>query len=183
VTSFDDEALILASYPYGDRHMVISILARHHGATRGVLRGARGGKTPRTSATQVLSLVRVSANHPPSAELATFRQLELVRSSFPLAQSFESATAAAVVAELLSTFCPLGDSAERSFRLGAAMLDALLAGIDPQVAVAYAQFWLLALGGVLPPPRSLHALRHHPEALPEDATRRRTARVCGLCLG
>jgi len=151
VASFDDEALILAGYPYGDRHLVISMLTRHHGEVRGVLRGGRGGKAPRTSATQVLSLVRVGVSHAPTAELATIRRLDLVRSSFPLARSFEGGTAAAVVAELLGTFCPPGDSAERPFRLGAAVLDALLAETDPHVAVAYAQFWLLALGGVLPP--------------------------------
>jgi recombinational DNA repair protein (RecF pathway) len=116
-----------------------------------VLRGARSGRAPLTSATQVLSLVRLSAAQSGRAELATFRQLALVRSSFPLATSVAGAAAAAVVAELLATFCPPAEPSTLQFRLGVAVLDGLLAGVAPETAVAYAQAWTLELGGVLPP--------------------------------
>lgn len=147
----DDDALVLDSHPFRDAHLLLTVLTHGHGVVRGVLRGARGGRTPQAAATQVLSLVRVNAFSAPHAELASFRQVGLLRSSYPLAASVEHATAAAVVAELLATFCPPAEPAERFFRLGAAVLDGLLASADPQVAVAYAQHWSLALGGVLPP--------------------------------
>lgn len=148
--SYTDDALVLVSSPYGDRHLVLTVLTHHHGAVRGVLRGARAGKAPKTSATQILSAVRVTAFQGPHAELATFRALELAQSSFPLASRLETAAAAAVVAELLFTFCPVSEPAERRFRLGRSTLDAMLSGCDPRTAVAYVQFWVLVLGGVFP---------------------------------
>jgi DNA repair protein RecO (recombination protein O) len=150
VPVLDDDALVLDSHPFRDRDLVLSVLTHGHGVVRGVMRGARGGRAPQTSATQVLSQVRLSAFLAPRADLASIRHLDLVRSSYPLAASVERATAAAVVAELLITFCPPAEPAERFYRLGAALLDALLADVEPQTAVVYAQFWSLALSGVLP---------------------------------
>jgi DNA repair protein RecO len=151
---FTDEALVLDSHPYQDRHLILALLSRGRGLVRGVLRGARGGRAPRAAATQILSLVRVTVYESRRAELATFREIDLITSSYPLAASIERSTAAAVVAELLLTFCPAGEPAPRRFRLGKTMLLALLDGVDVATVVAYAQFWSLQLGGVLPPPES-----------------------------
>ncbi len=60
-----------------------------------------------------------------------------------------------MVAELLLTFCPPDEPTPRNFRLGAAALEALLAGIDPDLVVAYVQFWVLQLAGLMPPPEDL----------------------------
>lgn len=147
----DDDALILDSFPFRERHLILTALTRSHGTVRGVLRGARAGKVPLTSASQVLSLVRLSAKLSTRTDLATFRQITLLRSSFPLAATLERAAAAAVVAELLVTFCPLAEPSELQFRLGVAALDGLLEGVEPETVVAYAQAWTLELAGVLPP--------------------------------
>jgi hypothetical protein len=157
VPAIDDEALVLDSHPYGDRHLVLALLTRRCGAQRGVLRRARGGKTPAAAAAQVLSRVRLSLSQRPQAELADIRSLELITSSYPLAVDLERPAAAAVVAELLAAFCPLGQPAERSFRLGVAALEALLAGIAPELVVAYTAHWVLALDGVLPGPDAVSA--------------------------
>ena len=147
----DDDALVLDSLPYRDKHLIVSLLTPSVGLVRGVFRGARGGKNPRAGATQILSLVHVVAFHTRHAEMATVRQVDLKTSSYPLASDLERAAAAAVVSELLTTFCPLGEPAPRRFRLGVAALKALLAEIPPAAVVAYCQFWSLVLGGVLPP--------------------------------
>jgi DNA repair protein RecO len=149
--SMADDALVLDSHPYRDRHLLLDVLTRRHGALRGVLRGARTGKSPQGGATQVLSLIRLSAFQSSRAELATFKQVQLVTSSFPLSTSFAGASAAAVVAELLAAFCPPSEPSELHFRLGTAALDALLSETDPDTVVAYSQLWVLVLGGVLPP--------------------------------
>ncbi|MFV2071539.1 MAG: DNA repair protein RecO [Thermoanaerobaculales bacterium] len=148
----DDEALVLDHYPLGDRHLILAVLTRRSGTQRGVLRNARGGKAPAAAAAQILSLVRVSLYQRPHADLATFRHLDLVRSSYPLAADLRGSAASAVVAELLLTYCPPAEPEERFFRLGAAALDGLLADADPDLVVAYTEFWVLALGGVLPAP-------------------------------
>ena len=147
----NDDALVLDSLPYGELHLILSLLTPSAGVVRAVLRGARGGKSPQAGATQLLSLVHIIAFQGPRAELATVRQVELKLSSYPLASNLERAAAAAVVAELLTTFCPQGEPAPRPFRLGAAVLKALVAGTDPTTVIAYAQLWMLTLSGLMPP--------------------------------
>ena len=142
---------MIDSLPFRERDLILSLLTPSAGVVRGVLRGARGGKNPTAGATQLLSLVRMVAFHAPHAEMATVRQVDLTTSSFPLAADLERATAAAVAAELLTTFCPQGEPAPRRFRLGVAALNALLGGTDPATVVAYLQVWNLWLGGLMPP--------------------------------
>lgn len=182
----DDEALVLDHHPFRDRHLILAVLTKEGGVVRGVLRQARGGKAPPAAAAQILSHVHVSLFFRPHAELATFRTIESVTSSFPLAADIERSAASAVVAELLFTYCPEGEPAERSFRLGVAALTALLEGVRHETVVAYVQYWVLALGGVFPASESdttslnsrditfLSACRHHPvsdiEAPPPSST-------------
>lgn len=148
----DDEALVLDHHPFRDRHLILAVLTRRSGTQRGVLRNARGGKAPAAAAAQILSLVQVSLYQRPHADLATFRHLDLLRSSYPLAADLRRSAASAVVAELLLTYCPPAEPEERFFRLGAAALEGLLSNADPDLVVAYTEFWVLALGGVLPAP-------------------------------
>jgi DNA repair protein RecO (recombination protein O) len=152
---YEDHAVILDHHPFKDRHLIVSALTRSHGVIRGVLRSARGGKVPLAGSVQVLSRVTVEFFRKPSAELATIRRVDLLASSFPLASDLRRSAAAAVVAELLLTFCPLDEPAPRRFRLGVAALDALLAGVEAGRVIAYVQFWILTLGGFMPPPEEL----------------------------
>jgi hypothetical protein len=149
VQLIDDEALVLDSMSYRDRDRIVAFLARREGPVRAVLRGASGGKAPRAAATQVLSRVILKARIRPGAELATCTSVDLLESSFPLAADFGAAVAATVVAELLLTYCPPGEPAERPFRLGASALTALLAGIDPDLVVSYVSCWMLRLSGLM----------------------------------
>ena len=153
--TYDDDALILDHHPFKDRHLIVAALTRSHGVVRGVLRSARGGKSPLAGSVQILSRVHLSFFRKPTAELATFQRVDLLSSSFPLAQDFRRSAAGAVVAELLLTFCPPDEPAPRRYRLGAAALEALLTGADPDRVVAYVQFWVLQLGGLMPPPEDL----------------------------
>ncbi len=137
---------------YRDRDLLVTVLTPHYGVLRGVLRRARGGKAPQSAITQILSRVHLTAFLGARSELATYRQLDLITSSFPLARDLVRAAASAVVAELLVTFCPLGEPAPRRFRLGSSLLEALLGGTPAATVVAYAEAWMLALGGVLESP-------------------------------
>jgi DNA repair protein RecO len=151
VALIDDDALVLDSHPYGDRHLILSLLTPSAGVMRAVLRGARAGKSPSAAATQLLSLVHIVAFQSRHAEMATVRQVDLEASSYPLASDLERSASAAVIAELLATFCTQGEPAPRRFRLGVAALNALLGGTAPPIVVAYCQLWLLSLSGLLPP--------------------------------
>jgi hypothetical protein len=150
VPVIEDEALVLDHRPFSDRHLVLTVLTHRFGVQRGVLRGARGGKAPTAAAAQIMSRVHVSLFQKPEAELATYRHLDLLTSSFPLTRELGRSAAAAVVAELLTTYCPPAEPSERAFRLGVSCLEALLEETPADTVVAYAEFWVLALGGVLP---------------------------------
>jgi hypothetical protein len=173
VAIIDDDALVLDHHPFRDRHLLLAVLTRRNGVQRGILRRARGGKAPPAGAAQILSRIQVSLYQKPSAELATFRHIDLVTSSYPLASNLERSAAAAVVAELLLTFCPPGEEAERMFRLGDAALDSLLGGTDAGLVVAYSEFWTLVLGGVFPSPEMIGANLDRSDAEFLAACRRR----------
>jgi hypothetical protein len=151
VPTIEDDALVLDHYPFGDRHLILTVLTRHTGVQRGVLRRARGGKAPAAAAAQIMSLVNVGLIQRPGADLATYRHIDLERSSYPLTRELGRTAAAAVVAELLITFCPPAEPAQPAFRLGVSCLEALLGNRSAESVVAYSQFWRLVLGGVLPP--------------------------------
>ena len=107
MSTFSDDALVLHTAPYRDRHQIVAMLTPNRGVVRGVLRNARGGKRPLAAATQVLSLIRFSAYRAPQAELATFREVHLVRSSFNLSKNLPSAAAAAAIAAAISVSGPV----------------------------------------------------------------------------
>lgn len=153
--TYDDDALILDHHPFKDRHLIVAALTRTHGAIRGVLRSARGGKSPLAGSIQILSEVRMSFYRSARAELATLQRVDLTTSSYPLAKDFRLSTAGAVVAELLLTYCPDGEPAPRRYRLGVAALKALLEAVDPDRVIAYVQYWVLHLGGLMPSPEAL----------------------------
>lgn len=155
VPTHDDDALILDHHPFKDRHLIVSALTPSYGVIRGVLRSARGGKTPLAGSVQILSKIRMSFFRKPQADLATIQRVDLLTSSYPLAGDIRRSTAGAVVAELLQTFCPQEEPAPRRYRLGISALEALLSGCDPDRVVAYAQFWVLQLSGLMPQPGEL----------------------------
>jgi recombinational DNA repair protein (RecF pathway) len=152
VSVIEDEALVLDHHPFGDRHLILTVLTRHTGVQRGVLRRARGGKAPAAAAAQILSLVHIGLFQRPGAELATYRHLDLMKSSFPLARELGRSAAAAVIAELLLTFCPPSEPSNHAYRLGVSCLEALLDEVHANTVVAYAEFWILTLDGVFPSP-------------------------------
>ena len=137
MAEYAGDAVILDAIPYRDRHQIIAALTREHGLIRGVFRGARGGKAPAAAATQVLSLVQAAWWLKPGAELATFRRIELLRSSYALSSSFEASTAGSAMAELFLSFCSSGETQPRHFRLAGAATEALLEGGDPEALLAY----------------------------------------------
>ena len=138
VALINDDALVLDSLPYGELHLILSLLTPSAGVVRAVLRGARGGKSPQAAATQLLSLVHIVAFQGRQAELATVRQVELKLSSFPLAADLErSTTAAAVVAELLDHLLPAGRACTALVPArGGGSEGARRTGTDPAIVVA-----------------------------------------------
>jgi DNA repair protein RecO len=150
VATLTDLAIVVDQRPFRDRHRILTVLAKDYGLLRGVWRGASGRRNPGGAAGEILSRVHVTVFAKPSAEMVTYNAVDLERSSYPLAGSIERAASAAVVAELMLTFCVEGQPDPRHFRLADAALEALLARVAPATVVAYSQLWMVTLSGVLP---------------------------------
>lgn len=155
--SFETTGLVIHRRDYRDRDLLLSVLTPERGTLRGVFRGARGGRAPQAVVAELLSLVHAQCYRGPHAELLNFRQMEVEISSYPLATDFSRASAAAVVAEALHLFCPPEEPAPRRFRLGKAVLAALLDSMEPRSAIVYTQFWLFRLSGLMPNLKSCSA--------------------------
>ncbi len=172
---------MLDGRPYRERDLLLTALGERSGLLRGVLRGARGKRHARgAAAAQVLSEVVLSGFQRPSAELATFTEIEVVRSSFPLGRDLAGAATAAAVAELLLTFCQPGEPLPRHFRLARGLLSALLGATPPRTVLAYALVWVLRLGGVFP---ELHACSscQRPTGIPLHLSAASGHPLCNRC--
>jgi DNA repair protein RecO len=97
-----------------------------------------------------MSHISFVAFRSPRAELATFREIRLLRSSFGLTHDLSSMAAAAAIAEMSLAYFPEDEPAEKPFRLGVAVLEALLEGVNPRLVVTYVMFWTLTLSGLMP---------------------------------
>src|SRR5262249_23677373 len=69
---------------------------------------------------------------------------------FPAQQNLVANVAASYIAETVDTFAQPGDPAELIYRLLDRSTAALLEGANPLAVVAYAELWMLRLGGGLP---------------------------------
>jgi len=145
-----DEGFVLARFPYRERDLVVAVLSRESGLVRLVARRVRGARSALTSALESLAHVQLSYFERAGSELATLDEVVLKRSSFSLARDPTAWTAGQVLAELALAFCPPAQRVEPLFRLFDRCLQALLAGLPPQLVVDYASLWFLRLTGILP---------------------------------
>ncbi|HEU4522970.1 MAG TPA: DNA repair protein RecO, partial [Thermoanaerobaculia bacterium] len=125
-------------------------LTPDHGKVKGFAYGARGIKSRFGAALEPLAKIRVGYAWKEGEETVRIESAELVRSLFPAQQKLVSSIAATYIAETVDTFAPAGDPAELIYRLLDRTTEALLAGAPPNTVVAYAEIWMLRLGGIFP---------------------------------
>jgi DNA repair protein RecO (recombination protein O) len=115
--------------------------------------GARGIKSRFGAALEPLAKVRIGFVERESDEVVRIESIDLVRSLFPAQQDLVRSIAATYIAETVDTFAQSNDPSELIFRLLDRTTEALLAGASPMAVVAYAEIWMLRLGGTFPSPR------------------------------
>jgi DNA repair protein RecO len=148
--SRSDDAFVLARYPYRERDLIVTMLAREGGQVRLLARRARGVRSQLAPLLEPLALLRVTYFERRRSELATLDEAVLLRSSFPLAAAPLAWAVGQVVAELAILFCPPGERQEPAFRLVDRCVAALLAGHPPLAVAHYAELWFLRLAGIFP---------------------------------
>ena len=153
------EALVLRTYKLGEADRIVVFLTRDRGKKRGVAKGARRQRSPFAGALEPLTEVRVAYFESERRELVGLNYAETVRSPLVLANPGAPTETGHYMlveyfAELLDEWAQDSDADDRLYRLGASMLDALIAGVPIDPLARYFEYWLLRLQGVYPEVRS-----------------------------
>lgn len=144
------EAIILHTMAVRERDKLVVFLTPDHGKRKGWAYGARAIKSRFGAALEPLAKVRIGYLEREGEEAVRIESVDLIRSLFPAQQNLVTSIAATFIAEMVDIFAPANDPAELIYRLLDRTTESLLAGAPPMAVVAYAEVWILKLGGVLP---------------------------------
>ena len=144
------DTLILRTYKLGEADRIVVFLTADRGKRRGVAKGARRPRSPFSGALEPMTRGRVAYFERERRELVRLRYVEPVCS--PLASdSAEALAHVGYFAELIDEWAPEADPNEKLYRLGAAVIESLAAGVPIDRLARYFEYWLLRLQGVYPP--------------------------------
>lgn len=148
------EAIILHTFAARERDKMVVFLTPDHGKRKGWAYGARSIKSRFGASLEPLAKVNIVYLEKEGEEAVRIESADLIRSLFPAQQNLLSSVSATYIAEMMDTFAPAEDPAELMYRLLDRSTESLLAGAPPMAIVAYAEVWILRLGGVFPPTRN-----------------------------
>lgn len=142
---------MLLSQPLGESDRLVTFLTRTTGKVRGVAKGARRSRRRFGANLLTLSRVRLRWVESERSTLARIESAELLESHFDLQSDPARAATLACFAEVADAFAREQQEDEAFFRLLAASLKAVRAGLDLDWAARYFEIWTLKLHGILPP--------------------------------
>jgi DNA repair protein RecO (recombination protein O) len=148
------EALILDVRDLHDRDRIVTFLTREHGKTSGVAKGARVKHSRFGGQLQPLAKVQVTWFQKEGQDLGRISSVELVRTAHLLQTDLEGNLLGAYLADHMLEFAQEGETADHFFRLLDSTIQALLAGVDRDLATRYFESWILRLAGVFPAPHA-----------------------------
>lgn len=151
---FTAEALILDVRDLHDRDRIVTFLTREAGKKSGVARGARSKHSRFGGQLQPLAKVKVTWAENEGRELVRVSSAELVRPARGLMEDLEGILLGSYLADHLLEFAQENEASELFFRLLDSTLEALLAGVDRDLAARYFEAWILRLAGIFPAPRA-----------------------------
>lgn len=143
------DALVLRTYKLGEADRIVVFLTRDRGKKRGVAKGARRQRSAFAGALEPLTEVRLAYFEKERRELVGLNYAETRRSPLSLG-SQEALGCVSYFAELLDEWAQEADADDRLYRLGASMVEALVAGAPVEPLTRYFEYWLLRLQGVYP---------------------------------
>ena len=141
------DALILRTYTLGESDRIVVFLTRDRGKKRGVAKNARQSRRRFGGALEPMTCGRVGYFERERRELVRVDFVEALRS--PLSATGGDALGyVGYFAELIDEWAQEADPSETMFRLGASMVDAIVAGVPIEPLARYFEYWLLRLQGV-----------------------------------
>jgi DNA repair protein RecO (recombination protein O) len=146
------EALLLDVRDLAERDRIVTFLTRERGKKSGVARGARARHSRFAGQLQPLGKAQITWFEKPGRDLVRISAVELVRPVHRLQADLEGILLGSYLADHMLEFAQEDESSDLLFRLLDSTLEALLAGVDQDVAARYFECWVLRLGGIFPAP-------------------------------
>lgn len=150
--TFHGDALILDVFDLHEKDRIVTLLTRERGKMRGVARGARRKYSRFAGQLQPLARVRVRWFEKEGRDLVRISEVELDRPAHRLQEELEGILLGSYLAEHLTEFVQEDEPGDLWFRLLDSTVEALLEGVDRDVAARYFEAWVLRLSGIFPPP-------------------------------
>ena len=146
------DAILLDVVDLHEADRIVSFLSREHGKRRGVARGARRKHSRFAGLLQPLAKARITWFEKDDRELVRIRDVDLIRPAHRLQGDLEGILLGAYLAGLIEEFAQEHEETPLYYRLLDSTLEALLAGVDRDVAGRYFETWILRLAGLFPWP-------------------------------
>ncbi len=147
------EALLLDVFDLQDDDRIVTFLTREWGKKKGVAKGARRRHSRFQGQLQPLAKAKVTWFEKEGRELGRVSAVELVRPAAALQADLEGILLGSYMVDHLLEFAQEGEASDALYRLLDSTLEALLAGVDRDLAARYFESWVLRLAGIFPPPR------------------------------
>lgn len=146
------EAILLDVRDLHDRDRIVEFLTRERGRLAGVAKGSRTKHSRFAGQLQPLARVRITWFEKEGRDLVRISDVDLLRPAARLQADLEGILLGSYLVEHLLVFAQENEPADLLFRLLESTLEALLAGVDRNLATRYFEAWVLRLAGVFPVP-------------------------------
>ena len=147
---YTTEALILRTYALGETDRIVVFLTRDRGKKRGVAKHAKRSRRRFGGALEPMTFGRVGYVERERRELVQLSYVEPIRSPMTVARG-DGLVYVPYFADLIDQWAPEADPNEPLFRLGVSVIEAMAAGVTPDLLARYFEHWLLRLQGVYQP--------------------------------
>lgn len=151
--TFSGEALILDVFDLHEKDRIVTLLTRERGRKKGVARSARAKYSRFAGQLQPLAKVGVRWFEKEGRDLVRIGEVDLLRPAHRMHEDLEGILLGGYLAEHVTELVQEDEGAELPYRLLDSTVEALLAGVDRDVAARYFEAWMLRLAGIFPPPR------------------------------
>ena len=147
------DALILDVVDLHEKDRIVAFLTAEFGQKRGVARSARTKFSRFAGQLQPLAKVRAEWSEKEGRDLVRIRDAQLIRPAALMQESLEGILLGTYLAEHVAQFAQEDEPSSHFYRLLDSTLEAMLGGVDPDLAARYLEIWVLRLSGILPVPR------------------------------
>jgi DNA repair protein RecO (recombination protein O) len=144
------EAIVLRDYSLAEADLIATLFTREFGKIRAVAKSARRLKNRFSGSLEPLSHIRIEYYERENRDLVYLNRCDLEETFFDLQSDYGFQLACAYVAEIVDALLPDREASPKVFRLLLSILRARKEGVEAIPLLAYFNFWMLRLSGLLP---------------------------------